>query len=215
MPNKPTSPTIKNIDEMLESFKGLNALWAITAISIAAYSEEMLASGAFTNEEILAEYNHLSPAGEQIDTRRINQILSNRKLGALALSNLRATIFRETIIYIHELAARHFKEKDRFGVIRLTKLWEMATLIRNAVAHLSVDCKRPLKGPRSPFDKNGKLQWNGITINRDDLQTSRQFTSKIINRINTWKVITGLRDAIALDCQRASLDDLASFCNHK
>ena len=124
-----------DVDGILETFRCMNDLLGILAVSLGAYSEEMLRSGAFTCENIFREYNDCSPFDERIDISRIESMLTNKKRCSLALGNLRCMIFRETVIYIYEMMRVAFRHKQYFRRIMSTPLVSIFSIIRNAVVH--------------------------------------------------------------------------------
>lgn len=202
---------VKEVDRMMESFRCINDLFGILVVSLGAYSDEMMESGAFTCSEIFHNYNEISPSDERIDIGRIELLLKNKKRSVCALSNLRTMILRETVIYIYETALSEFKNKPFYRRVVSSPLVSIAAIIRNTIAHKKL-MKREGDIKKTKFDANGNLRWNGVVVRKSDIVKAEQLTTKVISRNNAWKVINGMRDLISLLANGAVESEIVAFC---
>lgn len=203
---------LKQLDDLIRSYQYLNDLNALMAVLLSAYPQEIDDSGVFKNSDILQCFNACVPPEDSVSLSRINHLLHNEDIKRTALINFRKLVFADLLVQVHESVLSHFGRKKKGRLIDGTPLVNIATILRNTIAHKSLSSRDIRHDRKTIFDKNGEIHWGVISISKNILLEEGAITDKVISKEHIWKVIFGLRDIYEMELQGTSDDKIVAFC---
>lgn len=203
---------LKQLDDLIRSYQYLNDLNALMAVLLSAYPQEIDDSGVFKNSDILQCFKAHVPPEESVSLSRINLLLHNEDIKRTALRNFRKLVFADLLVQVYEAVLSHFGRKKKRRLIEGTPLVNIATILRNTIAHKSLPSRDIQHDRQAMFDANGEICWGMISISKSVLLKEGTITHKVIAKEHIWKVIFGLRDIYEMELRGTSEDEIVAFC---